>query len=143
MTKLSKYEKETIINWNEAERRSETQTGRVQSQVSAAVSVGAQHHRGQRNLCDREIPVVCPPCPAVQRRTVGSCQRVRQTAWISGFAYRKGKCLITGQITAKCRVCTRHFHSLFIQGYQVSSTIEDEKCPIWELFPRSGERREK
>ena len=44
MTKLSKYEKETIINWNEAEDTASIYTGRVQPQVSPAVPVGAQHH---------------------------------------------------------------------------------------------------
>ena len=69
MMKLSKYEKETIINWNEGEtiasiytfkaslnlhlqRRSEAQTGRVQPEVSAAVPIGKQYHGGRCNLCD-------------------------------------------------------------------------------------------
>ena len=85
MAKLSKYEKETIINWNEAENTASIYTFNADlkrrltefPKVSPAVLVGAQHHGGQCDLCDRQVPAVHPPYSAVQRRTVGSCQRVR------------------------------------------------------------------
>ena len=40
-----------------------------------------------------------------------------------GFNYEMAsEILITGQMTANCRVYTRHFRTLFIQVYQASST---------------------
>ena len=72
MTKLSKYEKETIINWNEAENTASIYTfnadlkRRLAELRSPAVPVRAQHPRGQRDLCDGQVPPVHPSGSAVQ-----------------------------------------------------------------------------
>ena len=72
MKKLSKYEKETIINWNEAENLASVYTfnaslkRRLQPEVPTVVPVGAQHAGGQRDLCAGQVPAVDPVHPAVQ-----------------------------------------------------------------------------
>ena len=71
MTKLSKYEKETIINWNEAEDTASIYTfnadlKRRLAEFSPAVPVGAQHPGGQRDLCDGQVMSVHPSGTAVQ-----------------------------------------------------------------------------
>lgn len=144
MAKLSKYEKESIINWNEAENTASIYTfnADLKHRLTEFSRKYPQLCWLERSTTEGSVTYVIEKSrlsvrlvPPYSEERLGSCQRVRQTTWFSGFAYRKGKRLITGQMTAKCRVCTRHFHSLFIQGYQVSSTIEDEKCPFGAISP--------
>ena len=61
MMKLSKYEKETIINWNEAESTASIYTfnadlkrrlAEFSRKYPPTVSVGAQYPGGQCDLCD-------------------------------------------------------------------------------------------
>ena len=68
MTKLSKYEKETIINWNEAEDTASIYTfnADLKRRLAEFSRVGAQHPGGQRDLCDGQVPPVHPSGAAVQ-----------------------------------------------------------------------------
>lgn len=116
MMKLSKYEKETIINWNEAESIASIYTfnADLKRRLAEFSRKYPQLCRLERSTTEGSVTyviekswlAVCPFDSTIQRGKAGGCQKVRQTTWISGFAYRKGKCLITGQMTVKCRVCT-------------------------------------
>ena len=110
MRKLSKYEKETIINWNEAENLASVYTfnaslkrrlAGVQPEVPAAVPVGAQHAGGQRDLCAGQVPAVDPAGAAVQRGTESRCQRLRKGAWLSGGRGGRKNRLKSGRLRKK------------------------------------------
>ena len=74
MTKLSKYEKETIINWNEGERLASIYTFNASLKRRLAdfsrnyplLCRGAQHTGGRRDLCAGQIPAVHPAGAALQ-----------------------------------------------------------------------------
>ena len=92
MKKLSKYEKETIINWNEAENLASVYTFNaslkrrllISAGSTTVVPVGAQHAGGQRDLCAGQVPAVDPAGASVQRRTESRRKGVRKGAWLSG-----------------------------------------------------------
>ena len=90
MRKLSKYEKETIINWNEAENLASIYTFNASLKRRLA-----EFSRKYPLLCRLErstpegsgagqVPVVDPAGAAVQRGTESRCQRLRKRAWLSG-----------------------------------------------------------
>ena len=98
MMKLSKYEKETIINWNEGETIASIYTFNAslkrrlagfQPEVPSAVPLGTQYAGRQRDLCTGQVPTFDPAGAAVQRRTAGSCKGVRKRAWLSGHTDRR------------------------------------------------------
>ena len=120
MRKLSKYEKETIINWNEAENLASIYTFN-QPEVPSAVLVGAQHAGGQRNLCAGQVPAVDPAGAAVQRGTESRRKGVRKGAWLSGGRGGRKNRLKLGRLRSKCRVCTRCFDGQSPQAYSVST----------------------
>ena len=89
MRKLSKYEKETIINWNEGETIASIYTFNAslkrrledfQSEISSAVPLRTQYAGRQRDLCTGQIPTFNSAGAAVQRRTAGSCKGVQRAA---------------------------------------------------------------
>lgn len=129
MRKLSKYEKETIINWNEAENLASIYT------FNASL---------KRRLADfsRKYPLLC----RLERSTPeGSVTYVldksrlsirlvppyseERKAAASAYAKEHGFQVVgaeekspeIGAITAKCRVCTRHFDRQSPQAYSVST----------------------
>ena len=131
MTKLSKYEKETIINWNEAENLAsiyafnaslKRRLADFQPEVSAAVPAGAQHAGGQCDLCAGQVPAVDPAGAAVQRGTESRCKGVRKGAWLSGDSGGRKNRLKSGRLRSKCRVCTRCFDRQSPQAYSVSTS---------------------
>ena len=65
MMKLSKYEKETIINWNEAEDTASIYTFNADLKRRLA-EFSRKYPGGQRDLCDGQVPPVHPPGAAVQ-----------------------------------------------------------------------------
>ena len=93
MRKLSKYEKETIINWNEGET------------IASIYTFNASLKRRLEDF-SRKYPLLCrlersTPEGSVtyvmdksrlsirQRRTAGSCKGVRKRAWLSGHTDRR------------------------------------------------------
>lgn len=98
MRKLSKYEKETIINWNEGET------------IASIYTFNAGLKRRLEDF-SRKYPLLCrlerstpegsvtyvldksrlfdSAGAAVQRRTAGSCKGVRKRAWLSGHTDRR------------------------------------------------------
>ena len=104
------------------QRQFEAQAGGVQPEISAAVPVGAQHARGQRNLYIGQVPAVNPAHPALQRGTESRRQCLRQRAWLSGGNGRRKNRLKSGRLRQKCRVCTRRFDRQSPQAYSVSTS---------------------
>ena len=90
MRKLSKYEKETIINWNEAENLASIYT--FNASLKRRLADFSRKYPllcrldagGQRDLCAGQVPAVDPAGAAVQRGTESRCQRLRKRAWLSG-----------------------------------------------------------
>ena len=75
MTKLSKYEKETIINWNEAENLASIYTFNASLKRRLAefsrkypqlCRLERSTTEGQCDLCDGQVPPVHPSGTAVQ-----------------------------------------------------------------------------
>ena len=74
MRKLSKYEKETIINWNEAENLASVYTFNASlkrrlaefSRKYRCCAGWSAVRRRQRDLCTGQVPAVDPVHPAVQ-----------------------------------------------------------------------------
>ena len=94
MRKLSKYEKETIINWNEAEDTVSIYTFKADlkrrlAEFSRKYPQLCRLERRQRDLCDGQVTTFDPAGAAVQRRTAGSCKGVRKRAWLSGHTDRR------------------------------------------------------
>ena len=107
MTKLSKYEKETIINWNEAEDTASIYT--FNADLKRRLAEFSRKHPQlcwlERSTTEGSVTyVVHPSGAAVQRGAVGGCQRIRQTARISGLADGQEERLKPGQFTGKWRV---------------------------------------
>ena len=108
MRKLSKYEKETIINWNEAENLASVYT------FNASL---------KRRLADfsRKYPLLC----RLERSTPeGSVTYVLDKSRLSirvgpPYGGRKNR-LKPGRLRKKCRVCTRCFDRQSPQAYSVS-----------------------
>ncbi len=110
MTKLSKYEKETIINWNEAENLASIYTFNASLKRRLA-----DFSRKYPLLCrlERSTPegsvtyvladfsAVDPVHPALQRGTESRRQRLRQRAWLSGGNGGRKKSPEIGAIAAK------------------------------------------
>ena len=93
MRKLSKYEKETIINWNEAENLASIYTfnaslKRRLAEFSRKYPLLCRLERSTPedsvDLCAGQVPAVDPAGAAVQRGTESRRQRLRQRAWLSG-----------------------------------------------------------
>ena len=130
MTKLSKYEKETIINWNEAENLASIYTFNASLKRRLA-----EFSRKYPLLCRLErstpegsvtyigqVPAVNPAHPALQRGTESRRQCLRQRAWLSGGNGRRKNRLKSGRLRQKCRVCTRRFDRQSPQAYSVSTS---------------------
>ena len=117
MTKLSKYEKETIINWNEAENLASIYTFNASLKRRLAEYAG-----GERDLCAGQVPAVDPAHPALQRGTESRRQRLCKGAWFSGGDGRRKNRLKSGRLRSKCRVCTRCFDGQSPQAYSVSTS---------------------
>lgn len=118
MTKLSKYEKETIINWNEAEDTASIYTfnADLKRRLAEFSRKYPQLCWLERSTTEGSVTYVMDKSrlsirlvPAVQRGAVGGYQRIRQTARISGLADGQEERLKPGQFTGKWQVCTRYF----------------------------------
>ena len=118
LSKLSKYEKETIINWNEAENTASIYT--FNADLKRRLAEFSHKYpllcRLERSTTEGSVTYVMDKSrlsirlvPPYSEERLAAAKRVRQTAWVSGFAYRKGKRLKSGQFTGKWRVCTRYF----------------------------------
>ena len=110
MTKLSKYEKETIINWNEAENTASIYTfnADLKRRLAEFSRKYPQLCRLERSTTEGSVtyvmdksPPVYPSGAAVQRRAVGGCQRIRQTARILGSCRRTRRAPEIGSIHRK------------------------------------------
>ena len=131
MTKLSKYEKETIINWNEAENLASIYTFNASLKRRLA-----DFSRKYPLLCRLErstpegsvtyvldtVPAVDPAGAAVQRGTESRRKGVCKGAWLSGGRGGRKNCLKSGRLRSKCRVCTRCFDRQSPQAYSVSTS---------------------
>ena len=131
MTKLSKYEKETIINWNEAENLASIYT--FNASLKRRLADFSRKYpllcRLERSTPEGSVtyvldksPAVCPAHPALQRGTESRRQRLRQRAWLSGGDGRRKNSLKSGRLRQKCRVCTRCFDRQSPQAYSVSTS---------------------
>lgn len=98
MRKLSKYEKETIINWNEGETIASIYTfnaslKRRLADFSRKYPLLCRLERstpeGSVTYVTGQVPTFDPAGAAVQRRTAGSCKGVRKRAWLSGHTDRR------------------------------------------------------
>lgn len=123
MMKLSKYEKETIINWNEAESTASIYTfnADLKRRLAEFSRKYPQLCRLERSTPEGSVTYMIEKSrlslrlvpPYSEERLAAARKYAKQ----HGFQVLcKEKRLITGQMTAKCRVCTRHFHRLLIQG---------------------------
>ena len=110
MTKLSKYEKETIINWNEAEDTASIYTfnADLKRRLAEFSRKYPQLCRLERSTPEGSVTYVMDKSrlsirlvPPYSRGAAGCCQRVRQTARISGFADGQGERLKSGQFTGE------------------------------------------
>ena len=110
MKKLSKYEKETIINWNEAENLASVYTfnaslKRRLADFSRKYPLLCRLERstpeGQRDLCAGQVPAVDPAGASVQRRTESRRKGVRKGAWLSGGGNGRKNRLKIGVFTGK------------------------------------------
>ena len=93
MRKLSKYEKETIINWNEGET------------IASIYTFNASLKRRLEDF-SRKYPLLCRLESSTLEGSVtyvldksrlsirlGSCKGVRKRAWLSGYSDRRKNCL--------------------------------------------------
>ena len=108
MRKLSKYEKETIINWNEAENLASVYTFNASLKRRLAdfsrkypLLCRLERSTGQRDLCAGQVPAVDPAGAAVQRGTESRCQRLRKEAWLSGGGSGRKNRLKSGRLRKK------------------------------------------
>ena len=93
MKKLSKYEKETIINWNEAENLASVYT--FNASLKRRLADFSRKYpllcRLERSTPEGSVTYVLDKSrlsirlgAAVQRGTESRCQRLRKGAWLSG-----------------------------------------------------------
>lgn len=98
MRKLSKYEKETIINWNEGETIASIYT--FNASLKRRLEDFSRKYpllcRLERSTPEGSVTYVLDKSrlsiragAAVQRRTTGSCKGVRKRAWLSGHTDRR------------------------------------------------------
>ena len=92
MTKLSRYEKETVINWNEAEKLASIYT--FNAGLKRRLADFSRRYpmlcRLELNTPEGDVTYVLDKArlsirlvPAVQRRTAGRSQSVRKGTWFS------------------------------------------------------------
>ena len=96
MKKLSKYERETIVNFNEGESEASVYTFNADL---------------KRRLAEfsRKYPLLCrlerttPACAALQRRTPGSGKGLCKRAWVPAGSSHTGYCIRVNRKGLFCR----------------------------------------
>ena len=131
MRKLSKYEKETIINWNEAENLASIYT--FNASLKRRLADFSRKYpllcRLERSTPEGSVTYVLDKSrlsirliPPYSEERKAAASAYAKGAWLSGSDGRRKNRLKLGRLRSKCRVCTRRSDRQSPQAYSVSTS---------------------